>query len=50
MRRIVDKFGTVYAVDAKLVAGTILYTAHAGDAMVVRAVLRPVRHRCAGLQ
>src|SRR6478735_3491744 len=43
MRRIVDKLGTIYAVDAKLVAGTIVYTVHAGDVMVARAVLHPMR-------
>ena len=43
MRRIVDKLGTDYAVDAKLVAGTIVYTVHASDVMVARAVLHPVR-------
>ena len=39
MRTIVDKCGTEYAVDAKLVAGTIVYTVHVSDVMVARAVL-----------
>jgi hypothetical protein len=43
MRRIVDKLGTVYAVDAKLVAATIVYTVHASDVMVARAALHSVR-------
>ena len=37
------QFETVYSVDAKLVAGTIVYTMHADDVMVARAVLHPVR-------
>ena len=47
MRTIVDKCGTEYAVDAKLVAGTILYTVHADDVTVARAVLHPVREKVA---
>ena len=43
MRTIVDKSGTEYAVDAKLDAGTILYTVHADDVTVARAVLHPMR-------
>jgi hypothetical protein len=43
MRRIVDKLGASHAIDAKIVAGTIVYTVHAGDTLVARAVLHPVR-------
>jgi ribosomal protein S18 acetylase RimI-like enzyme len=43
MRTIVDKRGTEYAVDAKLIAGMIVYTVHAGDEMVARAVFDPMR-------
>ena len=38
MRTIVDKFGVGYVVDAKLVAGMIVYTVHADDVTVARAV------------
>ena len=43
MRKIVDKLGTVYVVDARLVAGTIVYTAQVDDVMVASAVLHPMR-------
>jgi hypothetical protein len=39
----VVRFGTVYDLDAKLVAGKVVYTVHAGDTLVARAVLHPVR-------
>ena len=43
---IFDMLGAAYAVDAKLVAGKIAYTAYtvyAGDTLVALAVLHPVR-------
>ena len=43
MRRIVDKLGTGYVVDAKLVSGMIVYAVHAGDTMAARAVFHPMR-------
>src|SRR5688572_12137711 len=43
MRSIVDRFGTSYVVQTKLVGGMIIYTAHTGDAVVARAVLNPRR-------
>ena len=43
MRRITDKLGTDYAVDAKLVSGMIVYTVRSGDEMVARAVFHPMR-------
>jgi hypothetical protein len=41
MRSIVDRFGTSYVVETKLVGGMIIYTAHTGDTVVARAALNP---------
>ena len=43
MRSIVDRFGTSYLVETKLVGGRIIYTARVGDTVVARAVLDPRR-------
>jgi hypothetical protein len=43
MRSIVDRFGSSYVVEMKLVGGRIIYTAHTGDTAVARAVLDPMR-------
>ena len=43
MRTIFDKLGAAYTVDAKLVAGAIIYTAQAKDVLIARAVMHPMR-------